>query len=125
MSLIDPANYLILLSWRSLRDSNPGNFATFRQLLPPITLVTQISHLIFLCRWAREDQNQRWSRERYQAVAQRPELAHFELVHIAPFDPAVFVGPRRLPTVPEPRNSPGCRVLIRRCMHDASPIRRG
>ena len=63
--------------------------------------------LILLGGGARRTQNQRWSRERYQAVAQRPELAHFELVHIAPFDPAVLVGPRRLPTVPEPRNSPG------------------
>ena len=46
-------------------------------------------------------------RERYQAVAQRLERVHFELLHIAPFDPAVPCRALALPTVPKPRNPPG------------------
>ena len=55
----------------------------------------------------------------------RRELAHFELVHIAPFDPAVLVGPRRLPTVPKPRNSPRCKISHQTMHREASPISRG
>ena len=74
--------------WRSLRDLNPGDFAPFAGCCRHYVSDPDKS-FDFPMWWARKDKNHRWSRERYQAVAQRPERVHFDLVHIAPFDPAV------------------------------------
>lgn len=51
-------------------------------------------------------------RERYQAVAQRLERVHFELLHIAPFDPAVPCRALAFANRTEAEKSPGRRVPL-------------